>query len=114
MTTTIETYNGWTNRETWATALHINNDQWLQETAEDYARTSWQEHEEDGEGQYACASDCLADSLENWLTEDLLTLENIAGNQGLFSMLTDIGSLYRVNWQELAESFIEELAKEAN
>lgn len=109
---TMETYNGWTNRETWATKLHLDNDQWLYETANDYARTAWQEHAEDGEGQYATAADCLADTIENWLTEDLLTVENIAGNQGLFSMLTDIGSLYRVNWQEIAEAYIEELAKE--
>ena len=99
-------YNGWTNRETWATALHINNDQWLQETAEEYAIQSWASHAEEEEGRYACASDCLAESIENWITEDLLTLENIAGNQGLFSMLTDIGSLYRVNWREIAESFL--------
>jgi hypothetical protein len=108
---TDTTYNGWTNRETWATALHINNDQWLQEQAEDYAKTSWEQHEKDQEGQYPCAVDCLAESIENWIVEDLLTLENIAGNQGLFSMLTDIGSLYRVNWNELAEAFIGDLVE---
>jgi hypothetical protein len=109
MTTKIETYNGWTNRETWATALHINNDQWLQEQADDYAKTSWEEHAEDGESQYACAVECLAESLENWLSEDLLTRENIAGNEGLFMMLSDIGSLYRVNWYELAEAWISDI-----
>ena len=107
-------YNGWSNRETWATKLHIDNDQALYEISQDYARTAWQEHEEDGEGRYATATDCLADTLENWISEDLLTLENIAGNQGLFNMLTDIGSLYRVNWSEIAESMIDELALEAS
>ena len=29
---TDEKYNGWTNRETWAVALHINNDQGWQES----------------------------------------------------------------------------------
>lgn len=108
----MENYNGWTNRETWATALHINNDQYLQELATDYAKTAWEEHSEDGEGRFVTASDCLADTFENWICEDLLTLENISGNQGLFGMLSDIGSLYRVNWQEIAESFIDETAKE--
>jgi hypothetical protein len=28
-----EEYNGWTNRETWGLALHIDNDQGLQEQA---------------------------------------------------------------------------------
>jgi hypothetical protein len=27
MTTTDETYNGWTNRETWAVSLHLGNNQ---------------------------------------------------------------------------------------
>lgn len=105
----IQEYNGWTNRETWATALHINNDQYLQETASDYALTAWTEHAEDNEERSATSIDCLADTLESWITEDLLTVENIAGNQGLFSMLTDIGSLYRVDWYEIAESFISEV-----
>jgi hypothetical protein len=95
-------YNGWTNRETWATALHINNDQWLQETAIDYAKQELNGHDEGEE----INPRFLGDTLESWITEDLLTLENIAGNQGLYSMLTDIGSLYRVNWYELAESFL--------
>ena len=30
-----EEYNGWTNRETWATALHINNDQGLYEAVQE-------------------------------------------------------------------------------
>ena len=105
-------YNGWTNRETWATALHINNDQSLQEMAEDYAMTAHNEHRADNEGEGGASCDavnCLADTLEAWITEDLLTLENIAGNQGLFSMLSDIGSLYRVNWREIAESFLSEI-----
>lgn len=99
-----EEYNGWTNRETWATALHINNDQWLQETAEEYAIGAQASHDEDST---CTVLGCLAETFECWITEDLLTLENIAGNQGLFNMLTDIGSLYRVNWREIAESFLD-------
>jgi len=105
-----EDYNGWTNRETWATALHINNDQSLQETAEEYAIEARYSHDEDSTCNII---GCLAESIEQWITEDLLTLENIAGNQGLFSMLTNIGSLYRVNWREIAESFLD-VVKESN
>jgi hypothetical protein len=115
--TTETDYNGWTNRETWATMLHIDNDQYLYETALDYARTAWQEHttpQEDEVESWGDVADkqsearyCLADTLENWITEDLLTLENLAGNQGLFNMLTDIGSLYRVNWNEIANALID-------
>jgi len=101
-------YNGWTNRETWATKLHLDNDQVLQEIALDYTRIALQDEQEGGVTAYA-----LGEQLESWITDDLLTLENIAGNQGLFNMLTDIGSLYRVNWREIAESFIsDEVANE--
>lgn len=104
-----EEYNGWTNRETWATMLHINNDQALQEIALDYARQEIKGHEEGEEiNPYY-----LGQTIESWITEDLLTLENIAGNQGLFSMLTDIGSLYRVNWREIAESLLSDVKEEA-
>lgn len=107
-------YNGWTNRETWATMLHIDNDQWLQETAMDYAKTALEEHEPEEEGDISEAIDCLEDTIQNWIEEDLLTLENVAGNQGLWLMLTDIGSLYRVNWREIAQSLIENAKEEVS
>lgn len=94
-------YNGWTNRETWATMLHIDNDMFLLDTALDYAQQQLEETEsEDKAIRY------LAESVQSWLENDLLTLENVAGNEGLWLMLTDIGSLYRVNWREIAESLI--------
>ena len=105
---TDTTYNGWTNRETWATALRINNDEALLELAQDYTITALNEH---SSAEDCSAVQCLAESLEYWLTEDLLTRENIAGNEGLWLMLSDIGSLYRVNWRELAEAFIGDTAE---
>lgn len=97
-------YNGWTNRETWALVLWINNDEGLQHTAMDYALTAIAEK---GEGDNA-ALYSYEQALENWITEDLLIRENVSDNEILFSMLTDIGSLYRVNWREAAESLLEE------
>lgn len=100
-------YNGWKNRETWATMLHINNDQWLQETATDYARRELEEYGE--QARYE-----LAQTLQNWIEEDLLTLENVAGNKGLWLMLTDIGSLYRVDWREIAQSLLDDVKEEVS
>ena len=99
-------YQGWTNRETWATMLHIDNDEVLLETAMDYAKTSIESHPLDGGESQSEAIYCLAESIQYWIEEDLLTLENIAGNNGLWLMLTDIGSLYRINWQEIADNLI--------
>jgi len=100
-----EEHNGWSNRETWATALHINNDQSLYEMARDYTRQEIEGHDEGEE----INSYYLGQTLQNWIEGDLLTLENISGNFDLFNMLTDIGSLYRVNWQEIADSFLSEM-----
>lgn len=102
----IEEHNGWTNRETWATALHINNDQSLYEIAQDYTREEIEGHDK-GETINAYY---LGQTLRGWIEDDLLTLENISSNQGLFSMLSDIGSLYRVNWEEIAYTFLMEMA----
>ena len=81
-------YNGWTNRETWAVALWINNEQGLQEQINDQARE-------------ASSLGGFADFLEEFIDE--LFDENW---QNLKAMRNDIGSLWRVNWYELAESFI--------
>jgi len=93
-----EEYNGWTNRETWATALHLNNDQGLYETVRDWAVSNWEEQESE-------AVTVLSESIEDFVTE---LVES--DWDGVKFMRSDIGSLYRVNWREIAESFISEMA----
>jgi len=95
-------YQGWTNRETWATMLHIDNDEGLLESALDFARIALQDEEDSKE----LTSYYLGEKLSEWIQEDLLTRENVAVSEGLWLMLSDIGSLYRVNWREIAESLI--------
>ena len=98
-----EQYQGWTNRETWAAALWINNEQGIYEQVLDYTETTREEHKEDGG-----ARGCLAESIENYITE-LLDMANVFENGGLLVMSQDIGSLYRVEWYEIAESFLSEV-----
>lgn len=106
----MEEYNGWSNRETWATMLHIDNDQALYEIASDYTREEIEGHDEGEEiNPYY-----LGETLKGWIEDDLLTLENISGNQGLWLMLTDIGSLYRVNWREIAQNLIDQAKEEVS
>ena len=98
-------YEGRSNRETWATALHIDNDQALLEIALDYARQEIEGHDKGEE----INSYHLGETLKHWIEDDLLTLENISGNHPLWLMLTDIGSLYRVNWRELADHYLDQV-----
>lgn len=105
-----EEYNGWTNRETWATMLHIDNDQGLYEMARDYARQELEGHDKGEEiNPYY-----LGEMLKSWIENDLLTYENVVHNEGLWLMLLDIGSLYRVNWREIAESLLANVKEEVS
>lgn len=93
-------YNGWTNRETWATKLWLDNDQALQELTQEMAEKS-----------DSVAG--LADNLSDFVSE-LLDMEEVlsappAQRKELISMSRDIGSLYRVNWWEIAESYLSEM-----
>jgi len=96
-----EEYNGWTNRETWATNLWIDNERGLYEQVLDMAKTSLQEHPEFG------AVACLAESIEALFDDAFSDIEEM-NNAGLI-MLKDIGSLYRVNWREISQGIIGEL-----
>ena len=90
-----EEYNGWTNRETWATALHIDNDRGLY----DWARECAIAH--DSETQFE-------EELREFIGQ-VLDYENVQQNFSAYIMLTDIGSLYRVNWGEVAHSIWSEV-----
>jgi hypothetical protein len=99
-----EKYNGWTNRETWAVKLWLDNEEGLQTEALCLAENS-------KESEYATRH--LADNLEDFVTS-LLDMEEVfnaepAQRRVLISMSSDIGSLYRVNWWEIAESYLSEM-----
>jgi hypothetical protein len=91
-----EPYNGWSNRETWATMLHIDNtlgEHWLIDVLESF--------ESDGNfrvwrlGDYI--EQCFTDAVDEMWSD-------VESSNHVFRMVTsDIGSLYRVNWQEIAE-----------
>ena len=97
-----DTYNGWVNRETWAVALHLGNDYNLyHETCE---RVKYKTHIE------------AADELEGWVT-DLFNFvlhpqpdDQVSDElmKLIRSMMSDVGSLWRVNWRDVAASFMED------
>lgn len=93
--TTDETYNGWTNRETWAAGLHITNDEGLYSMALERIRCF------DPETDAVAAGDELSD----WYDE---IVDEFGDSEGIRLMMRDVGSAWRVNWQEVAENLLEQ------
>ena len=87
MTTSTETYNGWTNYETWACNLWLTND----------------------EGMYHWSRSLeSSQDLQEWV-EGLSDLKQ--ESEMLTGMFNDIGSTWRVNWNEIHESMLEDQKK---
>jgi hypothetical protein len=96
-----ENYNGWKNRETWATALWLDNEEGTQAGAQRIAELASDKRE-------------CADMLEEFVTE-MLDMEAVfeldpASRKERIAMSSDIGSLYRVDWWEIAEHYLATLA----
>jgi hypothetical protein len=88
-----DTYNGWTNRETWCVALWLNNEEALQEGARSACNT-------DGEMLQEAAR-----SLEDYVTD----LFEELGNGQFVGFTRDLlrCALAHCNFQEVAASFRE-------
>lgn len=108
-------HNGWTNRETWALALHIDNSEWSHNT-----RNEILHHTKAAAGKRKNPDDSpwtneeyvrfhFADKLKEWVEDMFETVFSNAyhahrGDMKL--MVQDVGSLWRVNWQEIADNWI--------
>lgn len=122
-----ETYNGWTNRETWAVALHINNDQGWQESVLDALRYGDYGHGGESftltEARQAyynspsaitrSAGEIIRENVEETLFGEYVTdeLGRVHPNEHQWSAIRDIGSLWRVNWDELGAAFLSDLTE---
>lgn len=96
-----ERYNGWTNRETWALMLYINNDQGLYESALELVQ------------RHAAEGDDVSGELSMWVTEllnpdEYQSLYGERQTEGLARMAFEIGSLWRINWTEVVASLLED------
>jgi len=108
-----EKYNGWTNYETWAVALWIDNQECTQRYWRDEARRSWDE-------SAARAFFTREESAAFHLAERLKAEHEKCVADGLFapaygsaSVFHDLlnAALSEVNWREIAKHYIED-AKE--
>ena len=94
-------YNGWINYETWATALHLSNDQDLYLVCTEIAEAA--------DNIYAAAH-----QLEQWINEEVEAIYftddsryNEPAPKWVRMMASDVGSFHRVDWVAVAESFAE-------
>ena len=95
-----EEYNGWTNRETWAVNLWVTNDQGLMNGVDEAMRDAY-----DAEGE-----NYRLDEVYCGVIDALFDYDNGLPSRELLLMRDDIGSLWRVNWGELAEAWVSDNA----
>jgi len=96
---TDETYNGWTNRETWALHLWLTNEEPWYRMIQRWGNMYLPE-DKDEIGVYE--ADKIKGEVEEWYND---ILER--GGEGAINVAADIGSIWRVDWQELAEAIWE-------
>jgi hypothetical protein len=94
-------YNGWTNYETWAIALWLNNDQGSQEHAIDLAREAYSDAE--GEDRKGDAARELAEQLKEECEAGIP--DGIAGT--VYADLLQ-SAIDEADWYEIAESFLDD------
>ncbi|MCP5004232.1 MAG: hypothetical protein GY941_09870 [Planctomycetes bacterium] len=133
---TDTTYNGWTNRSTWALALHLDNNEgdhnyWRERTTEHYDSTAEYLQlaaDEDPGASYDevnvrnDAAYLTANELESWLDELYESIETAATDHDskvtreAWLLLKDVGfdtSTTAINYHEIARHWVDEVATEA-
>ena len=93
-------YQGWTNRETWAVKLHWDNNEgdynFFIEEAKQFKRKGKS-----------------ADEFAEFLKESAEEIQEMVmkgeGTQEGKLFIQDVGSLWRVNWVEIAEAYYEDI-----
>ena len=100
-----ETFNGGSNRETWAVMMNVQNDECLADMDRDVTAGGW----------FGPAR-TPADSLMDWAVV-MFTRNGYVGEYGdswpdaLADAASDIGSLWRVDWVECADSLVGEWSR---
>lgn len=105
-----EKYNGWTNYETWAVKLWIDNEEFTQRYWEKSAKKAWREADAtENWTRTESAIFTLADQLKDEITDPDAC--ELLGQSNLYTDLLN-AALSEVNWQEIAGNMLEGIAVE--
>lgn len=121
---TCQFYNGWNNRETWALNLWLSNDEGFYNTINEMVESLKEEfndnkelldEETTKEEQKSQLEYKLADRIREYIENDLKEYadetnhSDCKGRAGcIHQMFDDIGSLWRVDYHEIAKAWLEE------
>jgi hypothetical protein len=106
----LEKYNGWTNYETWAVGLWIDNDEFSQSRAYELGKEMLKNAPKDSNVKDKIWTVCetakfrLADALKDQFDDE----NPLSGEASLYSDLMN-ASLGDVNWHEVAEHYLPEV-----
>lgn len=106
-------YNGWTNYETWVTALWLGNEQYSYDTWRQAARSAAEDnHHRPGMTVAEAATIIVADQLKDHHEDAMHSFLEEANMT--CSLWTDLlrSALSEVNWYEIAEHIIYEVLEE--
>lgn len=111
---TADTYNGWTNRETWALNLWLMNDQGLYDLTRERVTEAVAAVNRPGgptaPGEIERAFRYQAGLAVKALWEELTDPdEGLMSAEAILPMVRDIGSEYRVDWDEIGAYWISDL-----
>ena len=104
-----DTFNGWANRETWAVALHVDNDEgWLNSVLDALREYILQvtDNPETSTIPAWRAGEIVQENVEGAL--DVYGY-NGSSERWALETLHDIGSLYRVDWRALGAYYLADL-----
>jgi hypothetical protein len=111
----IDGYNGWTNYETWAVKLWMDNDEGSYRYYTDLAQSAWDNADATTPSQFTrkeIASRDLCDLLKDEFEEgkDAL-LESAKATSSVWADLLG-AALSEVNWDEIASALLEDMEDE--
>jgi hypothetical protein len=107
-----KTYNGWTNYETWAVALWLDNDEGSYDHWRERAQEAYNDAEKggnyDSETRDENATATLREELKDWHDERQTELQGVDGT--VFADLLN-AALSEVHYHEIAEHYVADVDK---